>query len=43
MDFDEILTTLLADERIKPIPILYVIEIVMVLDDMDLFKEVHYE
>lgn len=39
MDFDNIVQIVLGDSRIKNIPILYVIELIIVLDDLDLFKE----
>lgn len=40
MDFDEIAEKVLSDSRTKRIPILYVIEVLIILDDLDMFKEV---
>lgn len=36
MDFDEILLKVLNDERVRSIPILYVVQIIIVMDDLGL-------
>jgi len=43
MSFDEVLEVLLRDERSYKIPILYIIETVMILDDIGVFKGGNYE
>lgn len=43
MDFDEVLQIVLRDKRSEKIPILYVIEVVIILDDLGVFKEAEYE
>lgn len=35
-DFDEILQDLIKDERTKRIPILYLVEVLIILDDMNI-------
>lgn len=42
MTFDEVLEIVLRDERSKKIPILYIIECVMILDDLNVLKEIDY-
>lgn len=42
MTFDEVLEIVLRDERSRKIPILYIIECVMILEDMNLLKEMDY-
>lgn len=39
MDFDEVIETILRDERSRKIPILYIIETIIILDDLNVFKE----
>lgn len=39
MDFDILAQTVLGDERTKNIPVLYVIELLIILEDMNLIKE----
>lgn len=36
MEFDEIIEKVLADPRLKKVPILYVIEVLIILDDLDI-------
>lgn len=36
MDFDEILLKVLDDERVRPIPVLYVVQIIIIMDDLGL-------
>lgn len=44
MGFDDVLNRLLRDERSELVPILYIIEVVLILDDLNLFKEdIDYE
>lgn len=43
MDFDLLAETVLSDVRTKKIPILYVIELLIILEDMNLLKEDIYE
>lgn len=43
MTFDEVLEVILRDERSKKVPILYIIEVVMILEDMSMLKEINYE
>lgn len=43
MDFDLLAETVLSDVRAKKIPILYVIELLIILEDMNLLKEDIYE
>lgn len=43
MEFDDVLQLILKDRRSDKIPILYVIEVVLILDDLGVFKEVNYE
>lgn len=39
MTFDDVLEILLRDDRTRGIPILYIIQTVIILDDLNLFKE----
>lgn len=43
MDFNKIVEKVLKDGRIRRIPIKYVIEILIVLDDLGIIKEIKYE
>jgi len=43
MEFDDVLEILLRDERVLKIPILYVIQVVIAMDELNLLKEIPYE
>lgn len=43
MEFDDALEIILRDDRTRKIPVLYVIQVVMILDEMGLLKEMCYE
>lgn len=43
MTFDEALEHILRDERSYKVPILYIIETVMIMEDLGLLKEISYE
>lgn len=41
MDLDNVITDVLGDDRTRHIPVLYIIEVILILDDLDLIRSQH--